>query len=176
MASCGLLTHKKGEWAPWYCCGSGGPGSLIWSQLTLKGWEELGRACYRLVRTPYLAFSAPPRERGNWGGAGSSCNNVAKMQVPAFHSSFTMSMGMGSQFFLWCLVKLAESVCMLKSLSCMQLCAPLDCSPPGSSVHGISWARILEWVFISFSTASSPARDQIHVSCVSCIARGFFNC
>ena len=34
-------------------------------------------------------------------------------------------------------------------------CDPIDCSPPGSSVHGISQARILEWVAISFSRGSS---------------------
>ena len=38
------------------------------------------------------------------------------------------------------------------------------CSPPGSSVHGISQARILEWVAISFSRGSSQPRDQILVS------------
>ena len=41
-------------------------------------------------------------------------------------------------------------------LSHVQLCNPMDCSPPGSSVHGISQARILEkWVAISFSSGSS---------------------
>ena len=40
-----------------------------------------------------------------------------------------------------------------KSLqSCLTLCDPIDGSPPGSSVHGILHARILEWVAISFST------------------------
>ena len=48
-------------------------------------------------------------------------------------------------------------------------CNPLDCSPPGSSVHGISQARILEWVAISFSRGSSQLRNQ---SCVSCTAGG----
>ena len=43
----------------------------------------------------------------------------------------------------------------------------MDCSLPGSSVHGISQARILEWVAISFSRGSSPPRDQIHVSCLA---------
>ena len=43
-------------------------------------------------------------------------------------------------------------------------CDPLDCSPPGSSVHGISQARILEWVAISFSRGSSWPRDWTHVS------------
>ena len=36
-------------------------------------------------------------------------------------------------------------------LSCLTLCDPMDCSPPGSSIHGIFQARVLEWVAISFS-------------------------
>ena len=47
-------------------------------------------------------------------------------------------------------------------------------SLPGSSVHGILQARILEWVAISYSRGSSQPRDQTHVPCVSCIAGGFF--
>ena len=43
----------------------------------------------------------------------------------------------------------------------------MNCSPPGSSFHGISQAKILEWVAIFFSRGSSRARDQ---TCVSCIA------
>ena len=47
-----------------------------------------------------------------------------------------------------------------KSLqSCLVLCDPMDCSPPGSSVHGILQARILEWVDIPSSRGSSPPRD-----------------
>ena len=48
---------------------------------------------------------------------------------------------------------------------------PMGCNPPGSSVHGILQARILEWVVISFSRGSSWPRDWTHVSCVSCIGR-----
>ena len=55
--------------------------------------------------------------------------------------------------------------------SCLTLWEPLDCTLPGSSVHGISQARMLEWVAIPFSRGPSRARDQIHVSCVSCIGR-----
>ena len=47
------------------------------------------------------------------------------------------------------------------------LCDPMDCSPPGSSVHGILQARILEWVVISFSRGSSQHRDQTWVSCIA---------
>ena len=42
---------------------------------------------------------------------------------------------------------------------------------PGSSVHGISQARILEWIAISYSRGFSQPRDQSHVSCISCIGR-----
>ena len=53
-------------------------------------------------------------------------------------------------------------------------CDPMDCSLPGASLHGIFQATILEWVAISFSRGSSQSRDQTLISCVSCIASGFF--
>jgi len=43
---------------------------------------------------------------------------------------------------------------------------PMDCSPPGSSVHGILKERILEWVAMPSSSGSSLSRDQIHASCI----------
>ena len=46
---------------------------------------------------------------------------------------------------------------------CLTLCNPMDCSLPGSSVHGIFQARILEWVAISSSRGSSQPRDQTQV-------------
>ena len=55
--------------------------------------------------------------------------------------------------------KLRISVCFKVSESCLTLCDPRDCSPPGFSVHGILQARILEWVAIPFSRGSSQPRD-----------------
>ena len=49
----------------------------------------------------------------------------------------------------------------------------MDCSPPGSTVHGISQTRQLEWGAISSSRGSLPPRDGTRVSCVSSIAGGF---
>ena len=49
--------------------------------------------------------------------------------------------------------------------SCPILCNSMDYSPPGSSVHGISQARILEWVAIPYSKGSSQLRDGTQVSC-----------
>ena len=65
----------------------------------------------------------------------------------------------------------------IKSKACMhvkllQLCTtlwdPMDCSPPGCSVHGILQARILEWIVISFAMRSSQGRDQ------TCVSRGSY--
>ena len=57
---------------------------------------------------------------------------------------------------------------VVQSLSPVKLCcSTVDYSPPGSSVHGISQAIILEWIAISFSRGSSWHRDGTHVSCMS---------
>ena len=47
---------------------------------------------------------------------------------------------------------------------CPTLCDPVDCSPPGSSVHGILWTRTLEWVAVPFSRGSSRCKDWTRVS------------
>ena len=51
--------------------------------------------------------------------------------------------------------------------SCLTLCDPIDCSLPGSSVHGIFQARVLEWVAISFSRGSSQPKNRTQVSCIT---------
>ena len=62
-----------------------------------------------------------------------------------------------------------------KSLqSCLTLCDPMDYSPPGSSVHGILQARILEWGAISFSRGSSQPRDGTASLTSPALAGGFF--
>ena len=53
----------------------------------------------------------------------------------------------------------------LVTKSCLTLCDPLDCSPPGFFIHGVSQARILEQVAIAFSRGSSRPRDWTRVSC-----------
>ena len=64
-----------------------------------------------------------------------------------------------------------KSLCCCCSVKSCPTCDLMDCSPPGSSVHGISQARILEWVAISYSRGSSQCRDRI---CVFCIGRWIF--
>ena len=57
--------------------------------------------------------------------------------------------------------------------SCSTLCDPTDRSPPGSSVHGILQARVLEWVAILFSRGSSRPKDWSRVCSVSCVHKFF---
>ena len=60
---------------------------------------------------------------------------------------------------------------VLSHQTCPTLCDPMDCNPPGSSVHGILQAGILEWVAMPSPRGSSQLKDQTEVSC---IAGGFF--
>ena len=53
-------------------------------------------------------------------------------------------------------------LCLVAQLS-LTLCNPMGCSPPGSSVHRILQARILEWVVMPSSRLFSPPRDQTHI-------------
>ena len=66
-------------------------------------------------------------------------------------------------------------VCMCVHAKSLQLsltlCDPMDCSPPGSSVHGLLQARILGWVAMPSSRGSSRPRHQTCISYVSCIGR-----
>ena len=50
---------------------------------------------------------------------------------------------------------------------CRTLCDPAVCDPPGSSVHGILHAKILEWIAIPFSRGSSQSRNRTWVSCIA---------
>ena len=59
------------------------------------------------------------------------------------------------------------STSLIRGLLYLTLCDLMDCSPPGSSVHGILQARILEWVAIPFSRRSSWSMDWTHVSCIA---------
>ena len=62
--------------------------------------------------------------------------------------------GVGCHFLLQCIKVKSESEV---TQSCLTLSNPMDCSPPGPSVHGIFQARVLEWVAIAFS----PLCEQV---------------
>ena len=77
--------------------------------------------------------------------------------------------GVGCHFLLQCMKVKSESEV---AQSCPTPSDPMDCSPPGSSIHGISQARGLEWGAILFSRGSSWTR-WARTSCSSCLAGGF---
>ena len=91
---------------------------------------------------------------------------------PRDHTWISCSSCMGRQILYHWATWASPVVCMC-GLSHIQLFATpwTVCSPPGSSVHGIFLARILEWVAISSFSGSSWLRDQTGISCVSSIGR-----
>ena len=68
-----------------------------------------------------------------------------------------------AEYFSW---KYIVNVKGLKVKSCPTLCDPVDCSLPGSPLHGIFQAIVLEWIAISFSRGSSRPGDRTRVSCI----------
>ena len=87
--------------------------------------------------------------------------------IPEISASMTHSLQVRKRSTLLAVVSRFPKVKVLVAQLCPTLCDPMDCSLPGSSVHGIFQARILEWVAIPFSRRSSQPRNQTQVSCVA---------
>ena len=79
-----------------------------------------------------------------------------------------------SVLYLHCRAGLSLVAAVCCAQSCLTLCDPMDWSPPGSSVHGILQARILEWGATPSSRGSSQSRNQTCISCIFCMAGKFF--
>ena len=79
--------------------------------------------------------------------------------MPLFRASASLSC-FALSWFMWSYRYRNRNVAQ----SCPTLCDPMDCSQPGSSVHGIFQAIVLEWIAISFSSGSSWPRDRTRVS------------
>ena len=115
-------------------------------------WSQHGQQCGRSVLKAKLVISLtvqqPLRKRG--------INQQKKVHCLKF------------EILVKSVLPSCVCVCTAQSLQlCPTLCNPVDCSPPGSSVHGIMQARIQEWVAIPFSRGSSWPRDWIPVSCIA---------
>ena len=96
--------------------------------------------------------------------------------IPFMH----LSLPSASSYLLWLIFSSSCSTLLrgavLSHFSCVTVDPwwPMDCSPPGSSVHGILQARILAWVAMPSSRGSFPPRNWNRMSSVSCIACSFF--
>ena len=138
--------------APWWWCESV---YLLWQNIQLGIWRAMswnhvsGTVPPFLVVTDIIQLSS------------FSPHNVKKKVISLkncpclFHHHFSSS----------------PSLSCMRAQLCPTLCDPMDCSPSGSSVHGIFQARILHWLAISFSRGFSWLRDQTHVSGIFCISR-----
>ena len=104
-------------------------------------------------------------DRGTWWA---TVHGVAKSWTQLSDIIFTINVASWKRywFFIIIIIIILIDVCLVTQ-SCLTLCEPMDCSPPGFSVHGILQARILEWVVIHFSKGSSQLRDQTQVSRVA---------
>ena len=80
-------------------------------------------------------------------------------RVPHPWDSPGKNTGVGSHFLLQCMKVKSESEA---DQSCPTPSDPMDCSPPGSSVHGIFQARVLEWVAIAFSKPQNKCSTKYH--------------
>ena len=119
--------------------------------------------------SPHMAREGDHLYRGE-KEVGSATVNTPRLSLARKEESF---------FFLWvsAIITGHEStpfwsphfncVSALVAQFCLSLCHPMDCSLQSFSVHGISQARILEWLAIPLSRGSSHSRDQTHVSCIA---------
>ena len=122
------------------------------------GWGEMERECKRPIsgltfRAQQRGGQRPRLSRASWG-AGLDCCDGRWAVLELLSVSGSRKAGI-PRFPALNIVTHS-----LVTQSCLTLCDPMDCSLPGSSVHRIFQARVLEWVAISFSRGSSPPRDQ----------------
>ena len=160
------VLHTISDDRPWTCrvthtcwpvCGSASPGIFPSPRPSLSGFE---------IFFPFFFFFLAAQ-----------VNNLLEISVVHYlcqlfhvlkpHSSADIG---GKLSVCVCVCVVCVRTCSVAQ-SCSTFCNPVDCHPPGSSVHEILQARILEWFAISFTRRSSWPRDWTHISWVSCIDR-----
>ena len=109
------------------------------------------------VLSPASCHRSLPKAQWRWR------NRLSKVKSLAQHHWADKGLSQGLN------PSLSDGLCACVLAQLVWLCDPMDCSPSGSSAHGIFQARILEWVAISSSSISSWPRDWTCVCCVSCI-------
>ena len=114
--------------------------------------RKLPSRCFFWTRVIFLHFNSPPAK--SLQSCLTLCDPIDDPQTRLSHpwDSSGKNTGVACHFLLQCMkVKRESEVAQL----CPTLSDPMDCSPPGSSIHGIFQARVLEWVAIAFSEFTS---------------------
>ena len=130
---------------------------LLQSRLTLCNAMDCslpGSSVHRILQKKILEWVVKPSSRGSSQPRDQTCVSYVSCicrQVLYLRSQWES--------------QIVKSVLCSVTQSCPTLCEPMDCSPPGSSVHGIFWARILEWVAIPFSRGSSQWDSLFNCLC-----------
>ena len=141
---------------------------LYWKTLSRYSWIAPG--CQRQNSSPLLLNFTPLPTQPSYP---SSCIPCFSKGTTIYHECKTGNWvslkSMFDQLNPQITLHLFSHTCCfcLVTKLCLTLCNHMGCSPPGSSVHGISQARILEWVNIFSSRGSSWPRDWTCVPCIS---------
>jgi len=123
---------------------------------------NLGIHRVKLILLPYPSF---PRTKDNQHIHSQHSFFQLPTATPFLHGTLSHIPTVSWGYSITCLYSSKYGMCVcLAAQSCPTPCDPMDWSPPGSSVHGILPARILEWVAIPFSRESSQPRDRTQVS------------
>ena len=161
------LTHLKRPWC-WETLRAGGEGNnrgwdsgMVSPTQWTRVWVDSG-GWWWTGRPGVLGFMGLQRVGHDW---------VTKLNWTELSKYCLCSISLFSPLNSWWNVRPFHST-WKKSESevaqlCLTLCDPIDCSLPGSSIHGIFQTTVLEWVAISFSRRSSQPRDWTQVSCTA---------
>ena len=144
----GACRGREADGTPWEAC-SCLPHSNVQGQ-SFHTMSSLAKCDAHLFLLTYLS--------GSWFLESQSTGSLFNFSVSLLlkwddRSTFVFKMG-----------KAHRVVKVLVAQSCLTFCYPMDCSPPGSSVHGILQAKILECIAIHFSRGSFQSKDSIWVS------------
>ena len=152
---------QRRSWLEGRTRGPRGQEVLLPASLEAEHWEDGGTGQNRVCPRDQAAQEA-------WAAVGHGRNTLrleAKWVHPVLPKMvLTHQAGVHgcSRRWLW---SCARGVCVpLVAQSCLTLCDPMDCSPPGSLVHGTLQARITEWVAMPSSRGSLRPRDRTQVS------------
>ena len=140
---------------------------LIWTRARLSAKPDPPKTETKPEKAPAKKGEKGPKKKGGKADSGEKGKNPEKngnAKSDQTQKRKTKVLGIPSKrkkcfLKLWCVALVTQW--------CPTLCDPMDCNPPGSYVHEIFQARILEWVAISFSRGSSQPRDRTWVSCTA---------